>query len=237
MKNPLVAGEWLTLDSVESTQDFASSAVLEDLERAPAVVFARLQTKGRGRFNRPWVDQPNNNLAVSFVFKEYADHPKPWLIGMGVALAAATLLDCKVQWPNDLVIHNKKLGGILTEMIPAGNNGRIPVVGIGINLNTQNFPPEIQHRATSLCLHHPASYDPLGVAQKLVEQFQHIPEPDHWAELEDLWNHYDSTPGKVYQTQYGEEILAMSVGSEGELIGLINGMLKRVYAAEAIMGE
>src|SRR5947209_17623403 len=103
---------------------------------------------------------------MSMAFAAYADHPRPYLVGMGVAVAAAAVIRCELAWPNDLVVGGQKLGGILTELLPDQTGRRVPVVGVGINLNHKRFPAEIAGRAPNAALYNGAYYGAAAVAEK-----------------------------------------------------------------------
>ena len=110
----------LRLGTVTSTQDVARELPLG------SVVVADHQTAGRGRQDRRWDAPPGTALLVSFVV---APHHLLSLAS-GVAAAEACGPEVKLKWPNDLLLHDRKLGGILVEATAAK-----AVVGIGINLS------------------------------------------------------------------------------------------------------
>ncbi len=111
----------MRLASVTSTQEVARDLPIG------SVVVADHQTAGRGRLDRRWVAPPGSALLASFVIE-----PHPLLsLAAGVAAAEACGPDVRLKWPNDLMLHDRKLGGILVE-VSAGK----AVVGIGINLTS-----------------------------------------------------------------------------------------------------
>ncbi len=234
MKNPLVAGTWIELDEVDSTQNVASKMLAAG--DPVGIVFAHSQTSGRGRFGRPWISQRGESVTVSLVFHDYADHPKPHLIGMSVAVAAASALYAQLRWPNDLIIAGKKIGGILTELLPDAQGRRVPVVGLGLNLNQQSFPEEIAEIATSLTLAHGTHYEAAAVLRLVLSRLQDLPEPDSWAALAPIWNVFDKTPGKMYKLAEGSLAVAVGVGSDGQLLCSVDGESRTVLAAEALFG-
>lgn len=234
MKTPLDSGELLTLDVVASTQDTLSEALR--FGSGVTAVLAQHQTQGRGRFERPWHSEAGDSLTLSLAFPAYADHPKPWFIGMAVAAAAAAALHCRVQWPNDLVLDGKKLGGILSEMMLDAEGRRVPVVGVGVNLNQKRFPDDIADKATSLALHRDATYDAARVAQQIIERISLLPEPDSWENLRSVWMLFDSTPGKKYLLPNGDKAVALGIGPDGELICAVDGETTTVMVADAIFG-
>lgn len=112
-------GQVLRVDSVTSTQDLARKLPVG------SIVIADHQTAGRGRLERRWESPPGTALLVSFVLE-----PNPLLsLAAGVAAAEACGPDVRLKWPNDLLLHGKKLGGILVETTPER-----AICGIGINL-------------------------------------------------------------------------------------------------------
>jgi BirA family biotin operon repressor/biotin-[acetyl-CoA-carboxylase] ligase len=233
--SPVADAAWLVLESAGSTQDVATQHLAAgDLYGA---VLALDQVSGRGRFDRKWVSSPGDSLAVSFVFRAYADHPQPHLIGMAAAIAAAGALNCQLQWPNDLVVEGRKLGGILTELSTDSRGRKIPIVGVGINLNQTVFPEEIADRATSLKLIDGGVYDAREIAERIVKRIQLLPEPNDWADIQLAWDLFDVTPGKRYRLQSGEEAVAIGVGMGGQLICSVEGDPRTVYAADALLGS
>ncbi len=143
----LVGCELHTFPEVDST-----NRVLREMARRGApegtAVVAERQTSGRGRLDRAW-HSPAGGLYLSVLLE-----PVPLLsLRLGVAAARAVELACgfgpELKWPNDLLSpgDGKKLGGILVEM-----EGPWAVAGLGINVETEEFPPEIASVATSLRL-------------------------------------------------------------------------------------
>ncbi len=113
----------IRVDEVPSTQDFAKSR-LEDL---PLLVVAQRQTAGRGRSGAGWTTAPRA-LAASIAFQVDPDESRPFSLVAGVA-ATRTESALGLKWPNDLMIDDSKVGGILVERASA-----VVVVGMGLNL-------------------------------------------------------------------------------------------------------
>ncbi len=235
MKSPLDLGIWDKYDEVESTQTIAAQRLANG--DPVGAVFAGHQTQGKGRFDRQWHSEVGQSLTMSLIFRDYANHPAPHLVGMAVACAVAGAIHCELQWPNDLVFADKKIGGILTELLPDEKGRKVPVVGIGLNLNQKKFPEEIRDRATSLAMYRGGSYDPEEIAKKIVARLPLLPEPDSWADLQPVWMLFDHTPGKSYKLLDGSEGIAIGVGPEGRLICAVDGESTSVLAADAIFGK
>lgn len=225
---------WTILDTVESTQQYAARC-LRDGEDV-GVVFAHHQSTGKGRFGRPWISERGDSLTMSIVFADYVGHPRPWLVGMATACAAAEVLDCGLRWPNDLGLDGFKLGGILTELLADRHRRTVPVVGLGVNLGQTSFPEPLDAVATSIAIRRGEAPEPLALARQILARLAEMPEPSRWEDIEPVWSSHDATPGKRYRLPSGGEAIAVKVGSGGELLCTVEGAAKTVLAADAIFG-
>lgn len=123
-----------------------------------AVCLANEQTAGRGRHGSGWFSPPGYGIWVSFLLRpklSIGRTPPLTLCAAGAAarcLEAFADIDVAIKWPNDLLIKNRKVGGILAETREVSHNKPVIVVGMGINVNQSPdmFPPEIADSATSL---------------------------------------------------------------------------------------
>jgi BirA family transcriptional regulator, biotin operon repressor / biotin---[acetyl-CoA-carboxylase] ligase len=117
------------------------------------VVVADEQTTGQGRYGRFWYSEPGAGLYTSIVLRpalSSASLPVLMLaLGLATAeaIARATNLACDVRWPNDVLIDEKKVAGILVQL-----QDRFVIAGIGINVNHAAFPADLAGIATSLRL-------------------------------------------------------------------------------------
>ena len=119
---------------------------------APAGTLAvcERQTAGRGRLNRTWESRPGEDLTLSVILQVQPERICLYPLAVSLAGVRAIREVCpgskpKIKWPNDLLLEGKKVGGILCAL-----TGDRLVAGIGINGNRQDFPEELQCRATSL---------------------------------------------------------------------------------------
>ncbi len=143
-------------ERVASTNDEAGL-----LARAGAphgtVIVAEEQTSGRGRYGRSWHSPPGDNLYLSVVLRpDLAPERAPPITlagGLGVADAVNNAgVPASLKWPNDVVVTGRKLAGVLTEMNTRGQQLEHVILGIGVNVNARELPPEIAALATSLRL-------------------------------------------------------------------------------------
>ena len=116
------------------------------------------QTAGRGRSNHPWHSAAGDGLYLSTLLRLPLSAQQlvwmPLLAGLVAhsAIAAVTGLHPDIRWPNDLLIRDRKAGGILVEALAEQDNRRPVVMGVGINLHQTSFPADLATPATSLDL-------------------------------------------------------------------------------------
>ena len=137
----------IKLDAIDSTNSFlknkSSNQEIDDF----TTVYTQNQFNGRGRTNKQWISEPNKNIALS-LFKRIkkTDLEHIFLLNVIASISILELLekylvkDVKVKWPNDVMVKNKKISGVLIENKIKKNNSINSVMGIGINVNQQNFP-------------------------------------------------------------------------------------------------
>lgn len=151
-----VASQILRFDSLPSTNLEAAQRAIEGAAEGLCVV-ASEQTAGRGRLQRQWISPKGSGLYFSIVLRPRI-HQSSWpLITLAAALAVHDALletyslKTDIKWPNDILSNNRKLCGILAETVDT-TEGRALVLGIGINLTSSAFPPEVHEIATSVQL-------------------------------------------------------------------------------------
>ncbi len=158
------AGHLHHFAEIESTNTHAMQAGAAGAPHG-SVYLADAQTAGRGRAAHSWSSPPGSGLYVSVLLRPALAPPLMPSDALWLSLAAGLAAQSAVQsvagftpdlrWPNDLLAGPRKLGGILTEMQAEATRVRFVVIGIGINVHTQVFPPELARAATSLALEIP----------------------------------------------------------------------------------
>jgi BirA family biotin operon repressor/biotin-[acetyl-CoA-carboxylase] ligase len=140
----------IRLTKVTSTQDFAE-AIHDMIEEKEFVVVAEEQTKARGRFGRAWYS-PKGGLWVTYVMKDFEAERVPDLTlanALAIRKALEKYVKAKIRWPNDVVVDDKKIAGVLVEAIARGDKATA-FVGFGVDTNVTEFPKDV--RATSVLL-------------------------------------------------------------------------------------
>ncbi len=170
----LPIGEIRYFDSIGSTNDEALQWIKADA-RDLSIVIADEQTAGRGRLDRKWFTPPGTALAFSLILRPTADE-KPHLsrivglAGLSVLEASSRLaLGPQIKWPNDILINNSKVAGILIESLWSGDDVEGLVIGIGVNVAKGAVPPadKLQFPAISL-------EEVLGVAPNRISLLRNI---------------------------------------------------------------
>jgi BirA family biotin operon repressor/biotin-[acetyl-CoA-carboxylase] ligase len=166
--------------SCASTNDLAGGRAREGAPEG-LVIATEQQTAGRGRLGRAWHSPAGENLYLSIVLRPARPAPEipPLTLLAGAALARALAglgLRPRLKWPNDaqLVVAGgvRKVAGILTEMSSEGGRVGHVVVGLGLNVNAEAFPPELADRATSLRLAAGRPFDRAEVLAAVLGAFE-----------------------------------------------------------------
>ncbi len=155
-KEWVIGKEYIYLEEVDSTNEYAKRVASEKPDGT--IVLAENQYKGKGRLGREWRSLSGTGIWMSLILKPDILPADAILITQVAAAAVVkgitSVLDCevKIKWPNDVVIRNKKVCGILTEFSGEIESINYIVVGIGINVNqhSKDFPDEIRDKATSI---------------------------------------------------------------------------------------
>lgn len=219
-------GPVIHLASVTSTQDIARE--LLDDHKPVGVVFADEQISGRGRLDRKWLTGPGDSLTASFVFNRFPPL-EPFLVGMQIAVIAAEVVNGALQWPNDIILNHKKVGGVLGEVV-----GASLIIGLGINLHQQQFPAEIAERATSIALERGCAPTAKHLLDQILERMESVSMPQAWADIQVAWGLRDATPGKQYRLADGRIVAAVWVTDKGELMCRTEAGMVTVTGADAL---
>jgi len=167
-------------DTVGSTMELAVG------EPLGTVIVANAQTAGQGRHGHSWHSEPDSGIYCSMVLK-----PTPLLtLALGLATAAAlaktTGIACDLRWPNDVLLDDKKVAGILVKLADGSAIG-----GIGINVNHTSLPADLSAEATSLRLHAGRQFEREEILHALLAAVDTFTEMDGEAILR-LFTHASS---------------------------------------------
>jgi len=167
-----------------------------------SIFLAEEQTGGKGRRGRSWNSSKSQDLTFSLLFRPDAEPaglaPVTLFAGLCTAAALNRLAgggsapaqrerpDYGIKWPNDIIAaaSGRKLGGLLTELIVEENRVRALIIGMGININTTEFPADISRTATSLLLEQNKTYRRLDILRLILSEIAgrlpQIYNPESW---------------------------------------------------------
>jgi BirA family biotin operon repressor/biotin-[acetyl-CoA-carboxylase] ligase len=216
-------------DCLPSTNDLAKELGAQNAPEGTLVV-AEAQSRGRGRLGRQWDSPARVGLYVSLLLRPEIpplDLPQITLtaaVAVARALKRASGVAVGIKWPNDLLLAGKKLGGILTEMESESDRIRHLVIGLGLNVNTLEFPPELSELATSLAVATGCVHSRLRILQAYLVEFEILYQRFLAQEFQGIleeWKAYTVTLGQdvtVRQGQLEVRGLALEVAPDGALL-------------------
>jgi BirA family biotin operon repressor/biotin-[acetyl-CoA-carboxylase] ligase len=232
-------------DAVSSTMDIAMQLGLDGSIEG-TVVIAETQTKGRGRLGRSWSSPKYKGIYISLILRPKilpnASSILTLLAAVSVceAIQEITALEARIKWPNDILIHNKKLGGILTELNAEMDSVRFVAIGIGINVNNEH--KAIPEGATSLKEQKKENVNRIALLQDILRKIEAnylLFQRRTGKELIiNKWRNYNITLGKKVK------VACQSIHLEGEAVdididgGLLVrrdcGLVEKVMAGDVV---
>ena len=237
-------------DSIDST----SSEALRMVEKgAPegTVVISQTQTAGRGRRGRTWSSTPNAGLYLSLILHPHKPLDQLWQMAFIAALATAESiikvsdLPARIKWPNDILINGRKIVGILVETKPIpGKSTSAVILGIGVNVNTADFPQEIREKASSMFLERGTDqpFDVFDVESELLSSLnsrytEYL--QTGFSSILDGWRALDCTSGRVVTVSTPGGIItgkAEGVDDIGDLlVRKDDGSLAKLVSGEVLL--
>ena len=242
-----LTGEIVFLEVTDSTN---SELVRMAEDGAPewSLVVADHQTAGRGRQGRAWVSAPGSSLLASVLIRATLSAVDAPLVSLAaaVALASACASSCGVapmaKWPNDLVIGDRKLGGILAESRVEGELLLFAVIGTGVNVlqKAVDFPSDLRSRATSIAMEggRPDVSRLLGDYLASLKAIFDLPREDFRSEVLRAYRERSATLSRRVRarTLSGAVVqgIAAQIGDSGELVVESPSGRERVMFGEVV---
>lgn len=245
LNNKEIGKEILVFDRLSSTNDKAKE-LAQDGCKSGTVVLAEEQTAGRGRLGRKWYSPSGSGLWLSIVLRPHIVPTKSPFMTIAASLAVLKSLkmyeknlentnSCinslnkindsyKIKWPNDILVGDKKVSGILSEMTADMDHIKYAVVGIGINVNQDCFPDEIGQVATSLKIKYQQVIERRKLLKNLLESFEgyyYLLLAGKEMELLKIWKKKLDIIGEevtIYSNDYVYDGKVIDISSKGELI-------------------
>lgn len=220
-------------DIVDSTNKKAKELAESDCETG-TLVTANKQEAGVGRRGRSWSSEAGTGIYMSMVLRPKMEIDRISSLTILAAMAVAKAFEKQgvlsektpcIKWPNDIVIHKKKICGILTELSLKGMEMDFIVIGIGINVTNQNFPEEIAQTASSILLETGLTIDKEQMITDVWEAFSHYYEiflqTQDFTILKEEYEAYlinKNQQVRVLDPAGEYEGIAVGIGNKGELI-------------------
>ena len=203
LETEIIGRRIITLRQTTSTMDVARRLAEKSGEEG-LVIFAEFQSVGRGRFGKRWVSQPAKDLLFSVILRPQGGSGHLLTITAAVAVARcireALDLDGLIRWPNDVIIKEKKVAGMVVEGT-SGDYGNFYILGVGINVNTkeEEIPEQIKATATTLRVEKTAPLDRTLLARKMLkflDDWYLISREGKVEEISEAWRDLSSILGK-----------------------------------------
>jgi BirA family transcriptional regulator, biotin operon repressor / biotin---[acetyl-CoA-carboxylase] ligase len=219
---------------------------LSDTSAEGSAIIADCQESGKGRLGRTWWSPPESNIYMSIILKPRLDASHMTLITIMSAVACThairqtTGLNITIKWPNDLIVSDKKMGGILTELkLRKGITRAVVGIGINVNIDADQFPGDIRETATSVKIEKGTTVEREDIITAILN------EVDRWYTLLqkngknlllEEWKRLTSTLGKKIMVVIGNRTLygiAESIDGEGRLVlRLASGEAEKILSGD-----
>ena len=240
-----IAKEILCFRKVFSTNSIAKFLANHDAKEG-TVLISEIQTNARGRLGKKW-EAPEGGVWMSLILRPQVPPARIGLITLATGVAIAKSIrslgvDARIKWPNDVLIHGKKISGVLTEVNATFNEIDWIVVGIGIdsNLKLEDFSEDIRIGTTTLTEELLSKVDANELIAVFLNEFEKVYQLYKDGEIETIlkdWRDLADTIGKyVNITQTGGKITqgyVVGINNEGSLIiERQDGTLEKIVSGE-----
>lgn len=174
-KSKKVNFEIINFEKIDSTNDRAAEMVENEENFCNKVIFSKYQTKGRGAGSNNWQSEKNKNLLFSIIICPEIEVQKQFYISKVTSLAIIDYLsqngiEAKIKWPNDTLVNQKKIAGILIENSIMGQSIHSSIIGVGFNINQKSFSDELN--ATSLAIEKGTKFDLIKELNSFLTVFE-----------------------------------------------------------------
>ncbi len=241
----VIGREVITLERAASAMDIAKEMLKEGAAEG-TTIFVEEQTRGRGRSGREWYCKDGKGLLLTVVLKPVIQPKKSYLLMVFTAVAIVKTirdmfkLPVEIDWPNDLVINNKKLGGIIVETQNNTGQSKDYIVGIGINVNLKKheLPGHIDQPITSLAIEKETFVDRANFARALLQNLDSwylILKDERHEHIVEKWQEFCVNIGRMVNVRNAKKEFTgifLGISNNGELILQLDNGRKRNFKVE-----
>ncbi len=238
------------LGNVDSTNRVLSDLAKEGLPEGQ-IILADHQSSGRGRLDRDWIDTPGSSVLMSVLLRPTFPAEYFFLITSAMSLAALRVLEskfsirCKLKWPNDVMVDDKKIAGVLAEAAFEGGRSSWVVVGIGLNCSqSEEELAGVGRGATSVFAESGkllGSKERIDLAAEIVSEFAvlylSLTGQEGRISVAGLYRQSCDTIGSLVRVEMSGETLigvATDISVEGNLLVETDSCMKAVPAGDVI---
>jgi BirA family biotin operon repressor/biotin-[acetyl-CoA-carboxylase] ligase len=230
---------------VDSTNTYAHQLISEGLSE-DALIYCVEQTAGRGQRGNTWVSKAGDGIYCSFViFHKNIFVRDQFVFNMIIAVAVSSYLESKgienvkIKWPNDILVNNKKIAGLLIENSLKGDKISSSIVGIGLNLNQEWEEENFETPSTSLKMISGENYNYEKEVLELAEHIEKCLDYFKAGQYELISKMYHQ---KLYQNQDDVEMIIDNnavnarlegINSDGSASVFYEGESRKVYHPQA----
>ena len=226
MKTLFVGQNSIHVESVDSTNSYASELLRQIELSEGSIIYTFEQLNGRGQRGNSWESEPFKNVALSLVlYPKFLSVEQQFLLTKIASLAVADLMaemledsvnpeEISIKWPNDIYVNERKIAGILIENSLRESTLQSSIVGIGININQLNFATK---HATSLALLANKEFKLMKVFERLCEFFEARYLQLKANKLESIDNAY---LGRLHRLNQWSNYTSMETMFEGNIKGV-----------------
>ncbi len=249
LETAIVGKEIRYLHRIDSTNSYALNAAMHGAKEGTVIVSDE-QTSGRGRHHREWKSNAYKGIYLSVILKPKTLKGEPTLLTLLSAVAVAETLkelhpfNIDIKWPNDILIHNKKVSGILIEISTQSNKIMHIVIGIGVNVlqNEEDLSEIGFDKATSLYLESGSEFVREIVITQILKSFEKwykkLQEEgphailDQWKNLSSYWNGKRVKVSTIDRSFVG---VTQGINEDGSLmVKKENGLMERILGGNII---
>jgi len=229
-------------DYLSSTMDLAMQLGMDGAVSG-TLVLAESQTKGRGRLGRGWFSPKYKGIYLSLILRpKILPSACPVLTLMSAVSICEAIkeildLDVQIKWPNDVLIHNKKIAGILTEMNAEVDKVNFVVIGLGLNVN--NDKKSLIAQATSLKEQQGAEISRVALLQEILRRIESnylLLEAKGSSEIINKWRNFTLTLGTRVKVDYQNKHIegqTIDIDADGALlIRKDSGLIQKISSGD-----
>ena len=229
----------LILPEASSTNAVALSSIGQ--RKSGSIILAETQKEGRGRLSRGWASPPGG-IWMSLVLRPNIPLSRVYRINMAASVSICRAvcqlgLEAGIKWPNDILIREQKLCGILTELGAQVDRLDYAVVGVGLNANNDTAAFPSQWRSTSLAARLGRSIDRCALIAAILNEMEQALDDMESHELYEEWCSRSLTLGKRVRISSAEGELigqVLDLDQDGALILEQGGDRRRILAGDCI---